>query len=363
MLRAGRLPDGRDLPQRLGRPDASASRQGFEVYKRPPSRPLPASVQARQSDAHRRGTDEGTIEAALEFLRINGRKRWFLYLHLMDVHEYLYDEDSALFGTDHAGHLRQLDPPHRRRDRACCSTRSPRQGYRENTLIVIASDHGEAFGERGFEGHAREVLPRDHRGAVPALVPVPPRARRHGRRAHAQRRHLADAARPARARGRPTSTDGRSRVPEILALARGEAPPEVDAHRDRAPRPDLGRAARRPAARPSRSSRTSSATCASSASRGDASSSSSTAATIRASCAIAPTSSPRRSSACAKIADDYLEARPALGRRADARDRRARAEPAARARLRDPVTRRRSERDGDGAAVGARVADEVDRGR
>ena len=49
-----------------------------------------------------RGTDEGAVEAALEFLRINGSQRWFLYLHLMDVHEYIYDEESALFGTDHS---------------------------------------------------------------------------------------------------------------------------------------------------------------------------------------------------------------------------------------------------------------------
>ena len=30
-----------------------------------------------------------------------------------------------------------------------------REGFAENTLVVITSDHGEAFRERGFEGHAR----------------------------------------------------------------------------------------------------------------------------------------------------------------------------------------------------------------
>ena len=29
----------------------------------------------------------------------------------------------------------------------------------KNTLVVITADHGEAHGERGFEGHARNVYP------------------------------------------------------------------------------------------------------------------------------------------------------------------------------------------------------------
>jgi arylsulfatase A-like enzyme len=30
-------------------------------------------------------------------------------------------------------------------------------GLRDNTLVVVASDHGEAFGEHGAEGHARDL--------------------------------------------------------------------------------------------------------------------------------------------------------------------------------------------------------------
>ena len=44
-------------------------------------------------------TDEDVLYSAMEYLRVNGRDRWFLYLHLMDIHEYTYDEDSAAFGT------------------------------------------------------------------------------------------------------------------------------------------------------------------------------------------------------------------------------------------------------------------------
>ena len=48
------------------------------------------------------GSDEDSLPAMIEFLRIHGDERWFLYLHLMDVHEYIYDSESALFGTDYS---------------------------------------------------------------------------------------------------------------------------------------------------------------------------------------------------------------------------------------------------------------------
>ena len=44
-------------------------------------------------------------------------------------------------------------------------------GHLENTLIVLASDHGEAFLERGYEGHAREVYRESTE--VPLLLSFP----------------------------------------------------------------------------------------------------------------------------------------------------------------------------------------------
>jgi arylsulfatase A-like enzyme len=75
---------------------------------------------------------------------------------MMDVHQYAYSEDTALFGINYSdsydnsirwvdsllGHL--LDDLEKR-------------GLRENTLIVFGADHGEAFGEHDGEGHARNV--------------------------------------------------------------------------------------------------------------------------------------------------------------------------------------------------------------
>ena len=62
----------------------------------------------------------------MEFLRIDGKQRWFLYLHMMDVHEYTYDAESARFGTVELRHLRQRDPARRpHRSTSCSAACSP----------------------------------------------------------------------------------------------------------------------------------------------------------------------------------------------------------------------------------------------
>jgi arylsulfatase A-like enzyme len=198
--------------------------QGFSVYQHPQS-PATAARHADNPTVAETSTDEGAVESALEFLRINGGRRWFLYLHLMDVHEYIYDEESALFGTNHVDIY----------DNAIRHTDSvigvlldylAEDGYLDHTIVAVAADHGEAFGERGFDGHAREVFRETTE--VPFIVSFPFRL---------------DPALVMTRRTRnvdiwptlldlvglamPGEVDGRSRVPEILALARGEAPPEA----------------------------------------------------------------------------------------------------------------------------------------
>ncbi|MCI0343828.1 MAG: sulfatase-like hydrolase/transferase, partial [Chloroflexi bacterium] len=66
------------------------------------------------------------------------------------------DEETALFGTAYSdlydNSIRWVD-----RVLARLIREIDARGLREKTLIVVAADHGEAFGEHGREGHARDV--------------------------------------------------------------------------------------------------------------------------------------------------------------------------------------------------------------
>jgi arylsulfatase A-like enzyme len=198
--------------------------QGFDVYMRPNYHGVPAEVRRANPTAIDRGTDLDVIETAGEFLRVYGRQRWFLYLHLMDVHEYTYLPESAQFGSDYTDiydnavlHVNQvLDVLLRDLYDG---------GYLDHTLLILASDHGEAFGERGSEGHARNVYPEVTE--VPLVIGFPFRLAKpavvHQRTANVDLwPTVLDLL------GLPPleGADGRSRVPEILAAARGEPGPE-----------------------------------------------------------------------------------------------------------------------------------------
>lgn len=130
--------------------------QGFEIYQRPATRTKSAEVRRQNPHLMLHGTDDDVIEEAAEFMRTRRNERWFLYLHLMDVHQFVYDEESALFGTDRAGIYSNAI---RREDALINRLFSvlSKEGQLARTLTVIGSDHGEAFLERGIEGHARHV--------------------------------------------------------------------------------------------------------------------------------------------------------------------------------------------------------------
>ena len=194
--------------------------QGFDVYMRPVGAPPPPSVRRENPTIKHSSTDTSVISPAVEFARINGDRRWFLYAHLMDLHEYTYDEDSTMFGTRFADIydnsilrtnliirelLKQLN----------------RGGHLDNTLIVITSDHGEAFSERGFEGHARRVYRETTE--VPFILSFPFRLEP-GLVISQRTRNIDIWPTILDLLGLPemTDVDGRSRVSEILAAARGE---------------------------------------------------------------------------------------------------------------------------------------------
>lgn len=131
--------------------------QGFDVYTRPAGTKLDPKLQQANPTMPQTATDGDAVDVGIEFIRrSDDDQRWFLYLHLMDVHEYTYTEDTALFG---AGHADMYDNSILWTDNVLAKLMRflTESGEMDRTLVVITSDHGEAFRERGIEGHARRV--------------------------------------------------------------------------------------------------------------------------------------------------------------------------------------------------------------
>jgi len=132
--------------------------QGFDVYVRPSPGAARARMQRKSHtpEAALTGSDEELTISAVDFLEQFGQERFFLYLHYMDIHQYVYDEQAAIFGTSYSD---AYDQAIHWTDRLVGSLISKLDavGVLDRTLVVIASDHGEAFREHGFEGHARNL--------------------------------------------------------------------------------------------------------------------------------------------------------------------------------------------------------------
>jgi arylsulfatase A-like enzyme len=144
--------------------------QGFEVYERPASKSLDPYLRIENPHIKLEGTDSELVDAAIEFLRVHGRERFFLYLHMMDVHQYLYDTRNAIFDSSYSdiydNSIRHTDEIIGR-----LINHLAEENLLDKTLIVMATDHGEAFGERGIEGHAREVFRETTE--VPLIISFP----------------------------------------------------------------------------------------------------------------------------------------------------------------------------------------------
>ncbi len=101
---------------------------------------------------------ERVREEAARILAAHDRARpFFLYLHFMDVHEYAAPPPLRTFGSDRRGAylaaIRWVDVTIARIREALDDA-----GLLDRTLLILASDHGETFGEHGVHGHARNVL-------------------------------------------------------------------------------------------------------------------------------------------------------------------------------------------------------------
>ena len=223
--------------------------QGFDLYQRPIAMPLPANLRRENPTLSDRGTDQSLIETAVEFFRDRPNQRWFLYVHLMDLHEYIYDADSALFGSTHAdlydNSIRWTDGSIGILLEALSDA-----GQLDKTLIAVVSDHGEAFLERGYEGHAREVYRETTE--VPFLLSLPFRLEPGVVvKERTQNVDVWSTIFDLLGLAPPTGIDGRSLLPDILASLSGQTPDgkartafsDLDqnwARRDSQPLPTIG---------------------------------------------------------------------------------------------------------------------------
>jgi arylsulfatase A-like enzyme len=147
--------------------------QGFDLYVRPlPSRTAERFERRSPSTHPLQGNDFDATEAALEFMRAHAEERFLLYVHYMDVHQYMYDQEAAKlgFGTSYSD---AYDSAISWVDRNVGRLVQELQeiDLMQRTLIVIASDHGEGFYEHGREGHA-ETLYREV-SEVPLILSLP----------------------------------------------------------------------------------------------------------------------------------------------------------------------------------------------
>ena len=135
------------------------------------SKNLPREARRENPAVKLPGSDLDVARSAEEFMRTLERdERWFLYLHLMDVHQYVSDLESARFGTTYSDFY---DNSIHWTDRIIGSIIDTlrRRRLLDRTIVVIASDHGEAFLEHGTEGHARNVYGEVTR--TPLIVSLP----------------------------------------------------------------------------------------------------------------------------------------------------------------------------------------------
>lgn len=145
--------------------------QGFDFYLFPTPNLTPDRLeQNAPGKSGLEGSDYDVTEIAMEFLRAHGHERFFLYLHTMDVHQYQYESDSALFGTryvdayDNAIHWTD-------RNVGLLVAELMELDLLEETIIVVAADHGEEFHEHGGEGHARNLYRETTE--VPLILSLP----------------------------------------------------------------------------------------------------------------------------------------------------------------------------------------------
>ncbi len=223
--------------------------RGFDVY----DDDLTATAQrhALQGflDAPQRPADE-TADRALDWLGRHGREPFALALHFFDTHDPSFIPPRAFL--EQQGNLPKIDSDARATNPASHGALYRREvvpvlydaelrfmdaqlqrvldkldalGVRQDTLIIVVADHGEAFGERGFWTHGQLY---EEQLRVPLVWNGPgiPRGRRIAERAAQVDVYptLVEIFGLPAAKGQTVASDGRS----LAGLLRGDAGAKLD---------------------------------------------------------------------------------------------------------------------------------------
>jgi arylsulfatase A-like enzyme len=184
-------------------PDTGLGRDFDDVF--PGTTPGASPNPPRASDPDRWQKPEGLSEAFDHWLRRNGNSRFFAYLHFLPPHNPYHAPETMKrkFTTRNAPPLRrgrlefqEAAPPYGNADRFAPPQMANlydanmlwadwgvgqvvhllrKRGLLDNTLLIITSDHGEAFGEHGYVFHSHAVY--DEFVHIPLLMRFPGRQR------------------------------------------------------------------------------------------------------------------------------------------------------------------------------------------
>ena len=145
--------------------------QGFDLYLRPTQSKSRADMRRfAPSSFSLSGTDLDVTISASEFVMGTSGEPFLLYLHYMDVHQYVYSDVSPVYGTDisdiYDSSIHWTD-----QNVGLVVEMLRVRGLLDDTWIIVASDHGEAFFEHGGEGHARNLYSEVQQ--VPLIIAPP----------------------------------------------------------------------------------------------------------------------------------------------------------------------------------------------
>ncbi len=158
----------------------------------------------------------------------NTAGRFFAWAHFFDPHkQYVEHRDLPVFARGERGRYdREVMNTDRQIGRLLAALRALPGGVAERTVVVVTSDHGEAFGEHGMGYHGVELWEELVR--IPWIVRVPGVAPRRIAAARSQidlAPTLLELLRvPAPAADAADAFSGRSLVPELLGAAPVERP-------------------------------------------------------------------------------------------------------------------------------------------